>query len=73
MDFHWDNYINFCAMCAVKYDFIGHYETLEEDLADLVAAASISAEDIRYICFVTSVLFADSFGMDRHSWLDVSS
>ena len=32
MDWHWDNYDNLCDMCNIEYDFIGHYETLEEDL-----------------------------------------
>ena len=27
MDWHWDNYVNICGMCAVSYDFIGHYKT----------------------------------------------
>ena len=47
MDFHWDNYVNFCGMCALKYDFIGHYETMEEDLADLITEAGLSPEDAK--------------------------
>ena len=35
MDWHWDNYNNLCDMCNIEYDFIGHYETLEEDLVAL--------------------------------------
>ncbi|KAJ7373433.1 hypothetical protein OS493_013027 [Desmophyllum pertusum] len=47
MDFHWDNYVNICGMCAMNYDFIGHYETMEQDLADFITAAGLSAEDAR--------------------------
>ena len=39
MDWHWDNYVNVCGMCAVNYDFIGHYETFDQDLADFKEAA----------------------------------
>lgn len=28
---HWQHYDNLCHPCKIKYDFIGHYETLEED------------------------------------------
>ena len=35
MNWHWDNYENICGMCGVDYDFIAHYETLEEDMAAL--------------------------------------
>ena len=34
MDWHWDNYVNICGMCAINYDFIGHYETFDQDLAE---------------------------------------
>ena len=39
MDWHWDNYVNICGMCAVNYTFIGHYETFDQDLADFKEAA----------------------------------
>ena len=47
MDWHWDNYVNVCGMCAVNYDFIGHYETYDQDLADFKDAASLSSEQAR--------------------------
>ncbi|KAL9964629.1 hypothetical protein ACROYT_G028293 [Oculina patagonica] len=47
MDQHWGNYVNLCGMCDIKYDFIGHYETLEQDLADFTAAARLSVQDSR--------------------------
>ena len=34
MDWHWDNYVNICGMCAINYDFMGHYENFDQDLAD---------------------------------------
>ena len=44
MDWHWDNYVNICGMCAINYDFIGHYETFNQDLADFKEAAKLSPE-----------------------------
>ena len=44
MDWHWDNYVNICGMCAINYDFIGHYETFDQDLADFKEAAELSPE-----------------------------
>ena len=44
MDWHWDNYVNICGMCAVNYDFIGHYETFDQDLAEFKEAAGLSPE-----------------------------
>ena len=45
MDWHWDNYVNICGMCAINYDFIGHYETFDQDLADFKEAAGLSPEE----------------------------
>ena len=47
MDWHWDNYVNICGMCAVNYDFIGHYETFDQDLADFKEAALLSPEEAK--------------------------
>ena len=44
MDWHWDNYVNICGMCAIDYDFIGHYETFDQDLADFKESAGLSPE-----------------------------
>ena len=44
MDWHWDSYVNICGMCAINYDFIGHYETFNQDLADFKEAAGLSPE-----------------------------
>ena len=45
MDWHWDNFVNICGMCAINYDFIGHYETFDQDLADFKEAAGLSPEE----------------------------
>ena len=76
MDFHWDNYVNFCAMCAIKYDFIGHYETMEEDLADLVVAASISALDAERFTYKkkasdTSASLLQYYSQIPLEWIDI--
>jgi len=47
MDQHWDNYANVCGMCEIEYDFIGHYETMEQDLADLIKAARMSPQNAK--------------------------
>ena len=44
MDWHWNNYVSICGMCAINYDFIGHYETFDQDLADFKQAAGLSPE-----------------------------
>ena len=45
MNWHWDNYVNICGMCAINYDFIGHYETFNQDLADFKEVAGLSPEE----------------------------
>ena len=47
MDQHWDNYVNQCGMCDIEYDFIGHYETIEQDLAYFIKAARLPVQDAR--------------------------
>jgi len=47
MDWHWNNYVNICGMCAINYDFIGHYETFDQDLADFKEAAGLSPEEAK--------------------------
>ena len=47
MDWHWDNYVNVYGMCEIEYDFIGHYETMEQDIADLIKAAIISFQNAK--------------------------
>ena len=48
MDWHWDNYVNICGMCAINYDFIGHYETFDQDLTDFKEAAGLSPEQAKF-------------------------
>ena len=47
MDRHWGNYMNHCGMCHINYHFIGHYETMEQDLAYFIKAARLSVQDAR--------------------------
>jgi len=76
MDFHWDNYVNFCGLCSINYDFIGHYETMEEDLAGLVAAAGMSAEDAKRFSYKkkasdTSALLLQYYSQIPLEWIDI--
>ena len=77
MDFHWDNYANFCGMCAVKYDFIGHYETIEEDLADLIKLAGLSSEEARFFAAYKQKLSSTSSSLLKYysqiprKWIDI--
>ena len=48
MDWHWDNYVNICGMCAVHYDFIGHYENFDQDLSDFREAAGLSPKHAKF-------------------------
>ena len=47
MDWHWDNYVNICGMCAVNYDFIGHYETFDQDREAFKEAAGLSPKQAK--------------------------
>jgi len=47
MDWHWDNYLHTCGMCAMKYDFIGHYETFNQDIEDFKKAAKLSPDQAK--------------------------
>ena len=47
MDQHWDNYVNVCGMCDIEYDFIGHYETMEQDLSEFIKAARLSPQNAK--------------------------
>lgn len=47
MDQHWDNYVNVCGMCEIEYDFIGHYETMEQDLSEFIRAARLSPQNAK--------------------------
>ena len=47
MDQHWDNYANVCGMCEIDYDFIGYYETMEQDLSEFIRAAKLSPQNAK--------------------------
>lgn len=40
-DDHWKQYRHLCFPCIIQYDFIGHYETLEDDAIYLLKMAGI--------------------------------
>ncbi len=61
MDRHWDNYVNQCGMCDIDYDFIGHFETMEQDLAAFIKAARLSPQ------------LAEPFATFKHAPSDTSS
>ncbi|XP_072899586.1 carbohydrate sulfotransferase 10 isoform X1 [Hemitrygon akajei] len=39
---HWATYVELCAPCEIKYDIIGHHETLEKDAPYIIKKAGIS-------------------------------
>lgn len=49
---HWRQYYKLCYPCEINYDFIGHYETLEEDARFVLREASVdrlvSFSPVRY-------------------------
>ena len=86
MDWHWDNYVNICGMYAVNYDFIGHYETFDQDLEDFKVAAGLSPEQAKKFnarannksSTASSMLsyyskIPTKWIMDRHPWALVQS
>ncbi|XP_078353621.1 carbohydrate sulfotransferase 10-like [Oculina patagonica] len=41
-DWHWENYGDICRSCEVQYDFVGHYENLEEDSKYVLEQANLT-------------------------------
>lgn len=39
---HWATYVELCAPCEIKYDVIGHHETLEKDAPYIIKRAGIN-------------------------------
>ncbi|XP_069747131.1 carbohydrate sulfotransferase 10 isoform X3 [Narcine bancroftii] len=39
---HWATYVELCAPCEIKYDVIGHHETLEKDAPYIIKKAGIN-------------------------------
>ena len=46
-DKHWDEYFNLCSPCYIRYNFIGRYETLEEDV-DLLLKKINPDQNVRF-------------------------
>lgn len=76
MDQHWDNYANICGMCDIEYDFIGHYETMEQDLSDFIKAARLSPQNAkhfsgyRYIPSKTNASLLNYYSQIPLKWID---
>ena len=41
-DWHWANYEDVCGFCDIKYDYVGHYETLQEDAKYVLKQANLT-------------------------------
>lgn len=41
-DWHWANYQDVCGFCDIKYDYVGHYETLQDDASYVLERANLS-------------------------------
>ena len=57
-----------CRICAINYDFIGDYETFDQNLADFKEAVELSPEVAERFN-----VYADSHRMDRRPWFLVKS
>ena len=44
-DVHWQPYSKLCRACLFKYNFIGKYETMNEDLNRLIELAGLKSKD----------------------------
>jgi hypothetical protein len=45
IDVHWQPYSTLCNACALKYNFIGKYETMQEDLTSLRSKIGLNSTD----------------------------
>jgi len=41
-DWHWANYEDVCGFCDIKYNYVGHYETLQEDAKYVLERANLT-------------------------------
>jgi len=41
-DWHWANYEDICGFCDIEYDYIGHYENLQEDAKYVLERANLT-------------------------------
>ena len=62
-DEHWQTFYNLCHPCHIKYDFIGHFESLQEEADYVLRNASIAnvTSFPRTISHNTSALLRDRF------------
>ena len=44
---HWVPFYKCCLPCKVRYDFIGHYETLQQDVKYLTEKIAVGKEQFR--------------------------
>jgi len=44
-DVHWKPYSSLCHVCTLKYNFIGKFETIEEDLSRLTTYLGLESKD----------------------------
>ena len=76
MDQHWDNYANICGMCEIEYDFIGHYETMEQDLTEFIKAAGLSPQnakrffDYKHVPSKTKASLLSHYSQIPLKWID---
>ena len=45
-DWHWANYDNICGVCDIRYNYVGHYETLQQD-----AKYALERSNLRHLRF----------------------
>ncbi|CAF3606607.1 unnamed protein product [Rotaria sp. Silwood1] len=48
MDVHWQPYSSLCQVCALKYNFIGKYETMQTDLNTLMSRINLTSNDLQF-------------------------
>ncbi|XP_078379364.1 carbohydrate sulfotransferase 11-like isoform X2 [Oculina patagonica] len=41
-DWHWANYLDVCGFCDIKYDYVGHYETMVDDAGYVLERANLT-------------------------------
>ena len=47
-DWHWANYLDVCGLCDIRFDYVGHYETLQDDARYVLERANLNRYQLKF-------------------------